>query len=280
MQPSRGLTVLVCLLTLLAGCSGVPGLGGGGGGGETYGDGETLNASALAEDHAENLREAGSFTVVVDGSASVGDAGPDTDQAQRVAVDLEGNSSLVTTSVVQRQGNQSASDNRTVYVTEDAAFFRIGSGEDVRYQQLNLSGAGALGQTFGGEQYLDVSGSVPTLAATEWTRNGTVERDGETLTRFSAGSGEALNRSALGLTPSVNLTEYDATLLVTGEGTIRELTFTLGAEAQGETLTQALELRYTEVGSTTVDEPDWLDEARNASANASNSSANATTVPA
>jgi hypothetical protein len=280
MQPSRGLTVLVCLLTLLAGCSGVPGLGGGGGGGETYGDGETLNASALAEDHAENLREAGSFTVVVDGSASVGDAGPDTDQAQRVAVDLEGNTSLVTTSVVQRQDNQSASDNRTVYVTEDAAFFRTGSGESVRYQQLNLSGSGALGRTFGGEQYLDVSGSVPTLAATEWTRNGTVERDGETLTRFSAGSGDALNRSALGLTPSVNLTDYDATLLVTAEGTIRELTFSLGAQAQGQTLTQALELRYTEVGSTAVDEPDWLDEARNASANASDSSANATTVPA
>ncbi|MFC5972377.1 hypothetical protein ACFPYI_13635 [Halomarina salina] len=258
MELARGATVLLCLLTVLAGCSSVPGLGGGGD--DTYGEGESLNTSALAADHASNLREAGSFTVVLTQNSSTGE-GATTDQRQRVAVDLDANRTLLTGSADQRSGNRSVSNEQTVYGTDEATFVRIGQGEDARYQYIDASGGGPMTPSLGGEQFVPLNATSSLATATDWTRNGTTTQDGETLTRFVATGNETLADSVFA-SSGVTVTRYDATLLVTNDGTVRQSSFTLGVESGGQSATQRVDVRITDVGNTTVEEPDWLDEAR------------------
>ena len=258
MQLARGATVLLCLLTLLAGCSGVPGLGDGS---EGYGEGETLNTSALAADHASNLREAGSFTVVLSQHTTTGE-GTTAEQHQRVAVDLDANRTLLTISSARSNGNRSVSNGQTVYGTGEVTYVRLGEGEEARYNRINGSG-GPMSPALTGEQFVSLNTTSSLTTATNWTRNGSTTRDGETLTRFDATGNESV-ADAVFAASDVTVTGYDATMLVTEDGTVRRTSYVLDAEAGGRAVTQRVDVRITDVGNTTVEAPDWLGEARNA----------------
>ncbi len=267
MRLARPATALCCIaLVLLAGCSGVPGFGGGSGDAYTA-PGEPLNASALQADHTENLREAGSFTVTINGSSAFGN--DSTEQGTVVRADLENNRTLQQADIAQSMGGQATGGTQTLYVEDGTAYVRLAFGSDngtqTQYQVVNLSGQAS--QQSPSRQFLTLNQYVSIIDGGNWTQQGTESFEGTTVTRYTVNGTDAFDASSLAAAgaPAPNVTDFEATMLVTADGTIRKLAFTFEAVAQGQPITVTNDLVVSDVGSTTVEQPGWLDEARNAS---------------
>ncbi|MDY6764710.1 MAG: hypothetical protein SV377_03350, partial [Halobacteria archaeon] len=87
--------------------------------------------------------------------------------------------------------------------------------------------------------------------------------DGTTVTRYEVNGVEAFK--AMGASTGIDyesVTEYKAALLVDKNGITRYLYTTITFEEEGETTVIELEVKITKVGSTTVQEPDWVSKAR------------------
>lgn len=95
------------------------------------------------------------------------------------------------------------------------------------------------------------------LRAGNWTATGTVDRDGTTLIRFEAVEVEV---------PVVD--DPDATvsahgeLLVDENGVVHHVEVSTEIEADGETVEYGIEVTVSEIGTTAVEEPDWIDLAQ------------------
>lgn len=264
MRLVRQTAALCCIaLVLLAGCSGVPGLGGGGGEAYTAAD-EPLNTTALQADHTENLREAGSFTVRLNGTSTVGN---DTSTQQTVIrADLESNRTYQRSQVDQSLAGQSSGVESELYVDNGTGYARfvLGSGNQsqAQYQTVDLSQLPP-GSSAPSEQFLTLDQYFAITEGANWTQQGTESFRGTTVTRYTI-EGD-YNESALTGGTAANVTDFGATLLVTGDGTVRSFGFNATVEQQGRAVNVSNTIVVTDVGSTAVEEPDWLDEARNAS---------------
>lgn len=96
------------------------------------------------------------------------------------------------------------------------------------------------------------------ITAANWTATGVVERDGEQLIRYEA--------TDVDLPDSVNVsgdttTETSGTLLVGEDGAVHYVAVHTRVESSDETVVYSIEVDLTDVGSTTVERPDWVDEA-------------------
>jgi hypothetical protein len=156
----------------------------------------------------------------------------------------------------------------TVYKQNQLAFSRttysISQGSFQSYTGVNPSGK------------VSINGADSEIATQFKTANFSgakqVTRNGETLFRYEASS---VNNSDPFLfndsltNPSVD--EFNATLLVDQEGIIKSFGYSITYTPAGGTQ-RTLTVRYqtTDIGSTTIEKPDWLDEAK---AQTSNSSA-------
>lgn len=264
MRLVRQTAALCCIaLVLLAGCSGLPGVGGGGGAAYTAAD-EPLNTSALQGDHTENLREAGSFTVTLNGTSTVGN---DTSTQQTVVrADLEANRTYQSSQVDQRLAGQSSGVASELYVEDGTGYARFvlgtGNQSQAQYQTVDLSQLPA-GSSAPSEQFLTLDQYFAITEGANWTQEGTESFRGTTVTRYTIE--DDYNGSALTGGSGANVTDFGATLLVTADGTVRSFGFDATVEQQGRTVNVSNTLVVTDVGSTTVEEPEWLDEARNAS---------------
>ena len=263
-------TVLVVLTVVLAGCSG----GGTTTGAPTPTDGATTDAdttdatsndagdassSGLSVSEADDrLREAGSFTTTW--SYSVTDAdGTTTAVNDTYRVDLDDNRSieLFTTD------GESAQSEFEIFIADGTSYARYGSGESVFYQasdQPQNVFDSATGRASGFYGYLEEDATFV----------GTETFDGVTVSRYEYTDVDAWQTYNQGVTSTtfdtdeeVTITDFSITVLVDENDVGRLTTWTLVGETEGGD-TVSVEWRYslTDVGSTTVEEPSWLDEAQ------------------
>lgn len=271
MTRTRAVTALCCIaLLVLAGCSALPGTDAGDGG-EPYTEaGEPLNATELQADHRSNVRDAGSFTVVAESSSAVGNSS--SEGRTVAAVDLESDrirqDANYETTVGSGNAQRTTGSNTTVYQSNETIYVRTtttqGNESSTQYQVVDAERSPAnLSARFAGlEEYTSV------IRGANWTQRGTERHDGTTVTRYTANGSEDFDASTLGNgngAEAPNVTAFNATLLVTADGTIRLLTYDVALESRGQRVTAENHVTVESIGETSVSEPDWLDEARNAS---------------
>lgn len=92
-----------------------------------------------------------------------------------------------------------------------------------------------------------------------WSFDRVVERDGELLLRYEA------TRVSLPSEVDVDRSDADATshgvLLVGEDGVVREVDIGVTVETDEETVEYGLSVTFSEIGSTTIQRPDWIDRA-------------------
>jgi len=96
------------------------------------------------------------------------------------------------------------------------------------------------------------------IEAAEWEPVGTVERDGRTLFEFRATEVDPPNVDTSGDTAVGS----SGRLLVDGQGVVHLVAVSTTVENDRGTVEYGITVRLTDVGTTTVEEPDWIDRAR------------------
>jgi hypothetical protein len=241
--------LVVVSLVALAGCSGA--LSGGDGAQSlddvTYPAGVSengTNLTALADAH-ENQLQNQSFTLEVASSvnSSMGNQSIALDTA--VGADRE----------EIRVNGSAVGQNVSVYVTGEKRYTRLNLGNgDVRYQvgDRNPESNQIVPESYTGRSYLDrFAGSG------NFTPTGVRTLDGETVIVLEADGNNATQSQ------QVNVTDYNATMLVDQQGVVRSVSVEVSAAQQGQQARTEFSMNVTDVGETTVVEPTWLDEARN-----------------
>lgn len=238
----------ISCLVVLAGCTG--GLTGGGDGPTpedvTYPEGiseNTTNVSELAEGHSAAL-ENRSFTLDIDYALNQSGTNQ-TIQTHAVVGEDRDNIRIDSTGADQQQ---------SLYLTPEKRYTRATVDGEHEYQATDRTpdAIKTLPSSYSGASYIDQFGSVA-----NFTPTGVREVDGTTLVVLEAdGSNATTDESA-------SLTDYNATILVDEQGLIHSMTIH-GTSDGGD---QRTELRFSmnisDVNETTVEEPSWLDEARN-----------------
>lgn len=87
-----------------------------------------------------------------------------------------------------------------------------------------------------------------------------VEEREDDLTWFTYTATE-LSTNAHHNVPGENIENYEATVVLTADGVVREVSMTYDADVSGQQMTVNIEMTYEQFGETTVEEPDWLSTA-------------------
>ncbi|MWG34105.1 DUF7537 family lipoprotein [Halomarina oriensis] len=254
--------VLLCLV-VLAGCSAVPGVGGG----EPYtAPDEPLNTTQLQADHTANVEAADSLTYALNATTTVS---ADGNESFRSATVLDARVDVaedVARYDVRTDGSflgTAQTTNASVYVVDGTAYLRQSAGDETRYRTAEANDTTSVVRT----ATLDDQWTF--LSGVNWTQNGTVDGDGETLTRYTANGSERLDRSAFGGqqggAAADAVTSFEATMLVTSGGTVRSVTYRYTIDLDGRTQTARVTADVSDLNGTSVEEPSWLDAARNGS---------------
>lgn len=275
--------ITVALLVATAGCAGI--LGGDGNGDENGdengndlppqqnpGEDETVysqtgsfDGERLAANHSATLRSADSFrlTYEIDHSGAYEETTTllmELDKAnnegyQRGAID-----------------HQDQSLTREVYTNDDTSYHRI-EVDDMRptYDKATAPYDDAsfdpiLNETVG--QQAELESIFTQIDGIDWTQQGTDQYQGVTVTKYeadTAGIEEFLADASLTANEDQSISTVEsgsATLLVTPDGTVRYFELDVsGTNPDGEQQSLTITIQYPDIGSTTVNTPDWLDEA-------------------
>jgi len=225
----------LCLVFLvaLAGCTG--GSGGGTPTDTTIDDAPPgvsasgVDADALVTAHEDALADR-SYTLEVDQQTTGGE----------LTIDAMAGSQRIPAIIQLSTG----SADRETYITANGSYeVRRGGGEQIT-QRVD---ADASAVPTGGPYVRDV------LDDAQFSYDGTVERDGRTLHRLSAGKAD-LQREF----ENATVVSYDAELLVSEAGLVYNTTYQLTLEEDGTEETFSARIQLTDVDSTTVSEPSWL----------------------
>ncbi|WP_254821167.1 DUF7537 family lipoprotein [Haloglomus halophilum] len=273
MTARKAAVLVVAVLVLLAGCtdgSSPAGPGGGSGdggtdgaGGSDGGDGTGTDGFATT-DREQVLREAGSFTATWRWSATGLDGESGAFDVTHT-VDLEAGRSV--TNWASSDGDDT--EGWQQFHADGVTYTRYGSGEDAFY----TSGAGDTDLVASSLAY----GGLYAAADTDGLIDRGQERfDGVGVTRYELDESATVPWFAMGggggagtVSDPDQLEEVDWTyaVLVDGNGLARQETWGwTGRTADGRTVSYEAVYSITAVGSTSVDEPAWLSEAK-ASAN-------------
>jgi hypothetical protein len=237
-RPSRIVaTLAVVALTLLAGCSAsaLPGFG------PSQPYDTPLNASEVEAGHTAALEDAGSATVVVETNLTI---------AGRTA----------------GQGNVAVQQE----FDDGPTYARMNASGATREVYLPANGTGYSRTSAGGGlvKYETVDGDRNASAFTEldvgqlverynFTVNGTADVGGETTYVY-----ETQNASLVeGLPGDTEFGNVSARLYIRSDGLVKRVSVQAGSS---EDLSLSMTRTYVDVGSTTVDEPTWLDDAKEA----------------
>ncbi|MFB6123085.1 MAG: hypothetical protein ABEJ78_06475 [Haloferacaceae archaeon] len=151
---------------------------------------------------------------------------------------------------------RSASGNRsrTTYVANGTTYERLTRGNESSYRSANRTGASAYPASYTGSrivwQYMSTATYRP---------NGTTVENGTGLLALSATAAD-LNESALAAA-NVTVDTFRSTAYVDDAGVVRKFTYRVEGTRDGVPFSQTLRVRVTDVGSTDVPRPDWLDRA-------------------
>jgi len=257
-------TILLVVLVALAGCNGLQGGGSNvtdGGAGTDSPErpdpiyGTPIDGSEMMDAHAAAIRDGGSFRYEQNAVAY-----QQQNASQRLVTNVSGSLDLETGQILARQ-NITVRPESEVYVGPDGGGYqRIGSGDRVQYREPQ-------------EQLTNRSVYIsPQLATFVDGLNYTyaeTTREGDTWVHSYTLSGlENAEESALdvGLFPPSNATSVESELRIGEDGVIRNFSYRVtGVNERGDTIVYQVDIGYAGVGSTTVQEPAWVPEARNAS---------------
>lgn len=255
--------IAVATLLVFAGCS-----AGGDGGGTTAapettdaptdaatteasgGDGpiyeSPLEAATVATNHESVVREAGSFTLSSTSNQTQGDQSRSVEST--VSADLSSGAYLST---------QDAS-GRLVET--------FGYGNGTAYQRFvidNESRYSVPPQTPNASQL--AGGSIESFVnAFQFDHTGTESVDGTDTDVYEASGFEDLNQSAEGFgeLDEENVSNVNARVYVADSGLVKQFEYSLTVQTESGEVSIAIVQQYVDVGSTTVSEPPWIDEAR------------------
>lgn len=267
MYPRRSHLFVVALLVVLAGCA-----GGGGGmpsaegadsaGGSAGTDGGATGDEASDSDAFELgdperlLRDAGSFTVTWSYSG-VDASGAEIAVTREFYADLEAERSYTrTTSTANGQADGS---NIEQFVDGGVTYVRFGTGDDA-FVSSQEGSSEVLGTAIALSQARAYGADDDLVAA------GTETFDGVTVDRYElSATDEALIRagsvSAQGEPGDFEVTNFEYAVLVDENGLSRHESWQFSGRADDQAVSGAWEFSLTGVGSTTVEEPDWVDQA-------------------
>lgn len=247
------LLLAVGCLVALAGCSGA--LSGATGDDATledvsYPDGVSengTNVSALAAGHTAAL-ENSSFTLSFESTqnSSMGN--------QSVRMDT-----AMTADRDQIRANLSSGERDiSVYLTEDEQFRRVVADGDPSYRvsERTPEAMQFVPPSYSGARYVEQFGSMANFTPTEAR-----EVDGTTFVVLEA------DESDVDAPEDVNVTDYDATILVDEQGAIHRISVEAETTQNDQSARIAFSMEISDVGETSVEEPNWLDEARNSTEN-------------
>ncbi|WP_152039995.1 DUF7537 family lipoprotein [Salinigranum salinum] len=278
MLGSRFLVLTIALLMVTAGC-----VGGGGGDAEADASGGTAGGSQSGDggdggsdvgaDSAGNagsddleladteaaLREAGSFTVVWRYSG-VDQSGSETDVSREFYADLESGRTL--TVISSMQDGQSDSGTMQQFFADGVTHVRSGSEESPTYFSYEQESTDVVATAIAFSQ-ARAYGSDENMAF-----EGTETFDGVSVQRYEltrADSQLIRAGSAAGVaagSSNVEITDFRYVVLVDEDGLSRFESWSFSGETtDGQTVRGEWEYSLTKVGSTTVDDPEWLAEA-------------------
>lgn len=217
---------------------------------------ESFDATALNADHVDALETAGSFTresslVIRNGSATRYINGSYAVEAGGPAANTANITYVVNGDVEDLPTTTRYTEGGTTY---ERQVERTDGGTETRYRKgtepydesdpvpVNATVAYSLGQI--ARDVIDNSA---------WNETGTGQLEGVDVTRYDT-TGERFDVS---LAASVR---GAATIVVDENGVVRYVAYRFVAETGGEQAEYVYEAGYTDVGSTTVEEPAWTDE--------------------
>jgi len=273
--------VAVLAMVVLAGCTGtISNLPGGAPAPYTQ-TGAALNGTALAAAHLAGLRDAGSFRSNATIRLEASTVSVEIDRT--AAVDLAANRSSSRIRIVTSATNGSGI-TLARYTTANATHRRMTL--DVGQQTITRYDATRAPYQRGSLAPRPVTASRVASAdlvraavqRLNWTKAGVERYDGGWVTRYEAsgaanvtGLSRAAMDDAVGTANETRLTDrshersvsVNATLLVSPAGVVRRLEVTVsGRSATGDPSAMTLRLTTSDLGSTHVDQPAWLAEAR------------------
>jgi len=215
----------------------------------------TNNKGQVVQSHAETLTASGSYTAVVNTTWSGSGDG------------FGGQTESVVSTTTTYANPSTGEYYQTTDIPLDEFEYRIESysppNENVTYTRTNVYGQ----QTYAmQEQVIDTSQHMRPASGSfyeslEFQSTGTVTRDGETLERYVVTDVQQVADSAYF---QGSLATIDVEVLYNPE---RNLMQSVSWEYRyeddaGERFSSLFRVAYEDIGSTTVPEPDWLDEAR------------------
>lgn len=241
-RPSRHALALICIAALitLAGCSGAtPGQSDGTDTGDSEDELTSLDQQLL-QDHTLTLLNAGNYTAFLttteSGSSSTTVAAADISARSRY--------DQITTSGLSIEEYRPA-NSETLYQ-------QVGSGSSANYYSKSAPNNFTASEITAPYLITDVT----------YQQFGTDTIDGTTVQRYVANDVSSLNVSSDEWGGSF-VTNISSTVLVDPD---RRLIYEIDANytvqtTEGDTINSSYTLRYSNVGSTTVTEPDWLSQA-------------------
>lgn len=206
-----------------------------------------VDASTVTENHRAALNDT-SFTLSLAMEQSLGNRSADVSSTYRVGADRENVSVRMDTPFARRW----------VYLTGDTQYGRIEAGNRTQYDVRERTGdvdRSILNSSAGASLVNE------TLALGNYSVAGTETRDGTTYTTLNAtGLADETERPDL-VAVAANVSSFDSTVVIDGDGVVRSVSYTMVLTRDEQSVTTALSMNVTDVGSTTATAPDWIDEA-------------------
>lgn len=254
---------LVVVLVLLSGCSAVLDGGNGNGNGtvadatptpgpasfdyaDGYGPDGVTDGEAAIESHESALVDhgsyAGGYTYRIEQSTGT------TDVEVENSVDFDGEAGY------QRVDVEDPRYTAVIEVYRDS---------DTRYERSEVENETSLNRTeqaFEAEDLTAIDPIRPLLLNISEYEASMGERDGDTVVVYEKSSADGVD-SFYGINESANITSFSATLAVDSDGIVRSADYELAYTNRDQERVLTVEYSLSGFGETSVDRPDWTDEA-------------------
>ncbi len=210
-----------------------------------------LEAGSIASTHQSGLEAAGTFTV--NSSSTIRGAGEDSGtDTSGARVDLDANSAYQVSQPTEEATRYTYAEGATAYKKNVLDAF-----DEPEYETDELGRPLAESLTAGRTV-------LETVRAVDYERSGTVTNDGQQLAVYVANGSDSVETGPL--YQGEEITEFSSTLVVNPEtGVVHRLQTerTTDAFSAGEPTTVVETLEFSNVGSTTVEQPDWVEQLKN-----------------
>jgi hypothetical protein len=218
-----------------------------------YGESGVVDADRAVEAHTDGVTERESFIVEFNGTALSNDRVASIDALQ--ATNLSTERAYIITRVGGRGTTTQYYENGTVYVRTDSP-----GEEDPEYSSREA--------TFRPRDFTGTNQVEPLVRYVEYGRPERISRtDGGTFFRYRSSGVENVTNVQAILGASVdpeNVTAIEVGIVVGPSGIVHRSAYEATVERGDETLELAIEVNVLGFRSTTVDRPDWFEQAQSA----------------